>query len=163
MLFIVSPRSLLYPDSPQSCDVLFTRRRSWYWILSDDCTTGCARLATFLSILQTYGEFMAFVRLCNDAVTGVRTTSSRSCSSTVDRIVAMLTVMGSWVDDFPPLEEPMRFGNKAFRCERRFVGISVMLNLRPVVSIHVREEASDSFIKYCKIHLFVTQFRPPHT
>lgn len=63
---------------------------------------------------------MAFVRLCNDAVIGVRASSAQpmgdaSADSAVDCIVAMLQLMGSWVDDIPPIDEPMRFGNKAFR------------------------------------------------
>lgn len=69
---------------------------------------------------QTYDDFMAFVRLCNDAVIGVRASSAQpmgdaSADSAVDCIVAMLQLMGSWVDDIPPIDEPMRFGNKAFR------------------------------------------------
>lgn len=69
---------------------------------------------------QTYKELMTFLRLCNDAVTGVRASSLRPTSigagsDTVSRIVAMLRQMEIWVDDFPPIDEPMRFGNKAFR------------------------------------------------
>lgn len=72
-------------------------------------------------VAQTYGEFVAFVRLCNDAVKGLAASSLQPPSSesqtrtTVDHIVEMLGVMGSWVDDIPPLDAPMRFGNKAFR------------------------------------------------
>lgn len=55
--------------------------------------------------------------MCNDAVTGARTSSLPSPNPThvVGRIVEMLRQMGSWVDDIPPIDEPMRFGNKAFR------------------------------------------------
>ncbi|CAM9453250.1 unnamed protein product [Ectocarpus fasciculatus] len=68
----------------------------------------------------TYKELMTFIRLCNDAVMGVRASSLQldtldAATDTVSRIVGMLRKMGSWVDDFPPIEEPMRFGNKAFR------------------------------------------------
>jgi serine/threonine-protein phosphatase 2A activator len=27
----------------------------------------------------------------------------------------MLDTLNEWIDDFPPLENPQRFGNKAFR------------------------------------------------
>lgn len=78
----------------------------------------------FISIIffpeQTYKDLMGFIRLCNDAVTGVRASSlppntPDSGKSTVSLIVEMLQQMGSWVDDIPPIDEPMRFGNKAFR------------------------------------------------
>lgn len=69
---------------------------------------------------QTYGEFVAYVRLCNQAVTGVRASSQHALdkahgSVMVGRIVEMLQRIGSWVDDIPPIDEPARFGNKAFR------------------------------------------------
>lgn len=71
-------------------------------------------------IKQTYSDLMAFVRLCNDSVIGVRRTSTIPTVPTqrndvVGCIVAMLEMMGGWVDDIPPIDEPMRFGNKAFR------------------------------------------------
>ena len=31
------------------------------------------------------------------------------------KVVAMLEEVGSWIDEIPPVEQPMRFGNKAFR------------------------------------------------
>ena len=63
---------------------------------------------------------MTFIRLCNDAVTGVRASSlqpkpTNAGSDTIGLIVGMLRQMGSWVDDIPPIDEPMRFGNNAFR------------------------------------------------
>lgn len=62
---------------------------------------------------------MAFVRVCNDAVIGVRSQVEPMLgepqTGAVDRVVAMLQLMASWVDDIPPIDEPMRFGNKAFR------------------------------------------------
>lgn len=68
---------------------------------------------------QTYKDLMGFIRLCNDAVTGVQASSlppnTDSGKSTVGLIVDMLRQMGSWVEDIPPIDEPMRFGNKAFR------------------------------------------------
>lgn len=67
---------------------------------------------------KTYSELMAFVILCNDAVIGLRVSSLQRSSASndiVDRIVAMLQQMTTWVNDIPPIDEPMRFGNKAFR------------------------------------------------
>eukprot|EP00903_Cladosiphon_okamuranus_P013095 g12214.t1 len=63
---------------------------------------------------------MGFIRLCNNAVTGMRASALQPITSdpgrsTVSLVVEMLRQMGSWVDDIPPIDEPMRFGNKAFR------------------------------------------------
>ena len=35
--------------------------------------------------------------------------------SKVMALSEMLDQLESWIDDFPPLQQPMRFGNKAFR------------------------------------------------
>lgn len=78
-------------------------------------------LLAVLAHCQTYGEFMVFIRLCNEAVIGVRASSLPAASTdagrsaTVDQIVGMLQQMADWVRDIPAIDEPMRFGNKAFR------------------------------------------------
>lgn len=33
----------------------------------------------------------------------------------MEKIIQMLEEMEKWVQDFPPIEQPQRFGNKAFR------------------------------------------------
>jgi hypothetical protein len=58
---------------------------------------------------------MDFVRHCNEAVRGKSAANDFPVSPVVDGIVKMLQEMADWVSDFPPLDQPMRFGNKAFR------------------------------------------------
>ncbi|CAM9601306.1 unnamed protein product [Choristocarpus tenellus] len=65
---------------------------------------------------------MDFVRLCNEAVIGKRAKAmareegpGSAAGDAIDRIVEILGRMSSWVDDYPPLDQPMRFGNKSFR------------------------------------------------
>ena len=93
---------------------------------------------------QTYVDFLTFVRLCNERVRGVAvsdttypvTPVSRPlpwpdqhsrvkcvCSGfppsplrqVIEALVAGLDAMYEWVTDIPPLQQPMRFGNRAFR------------------------------------------------
>jgi hypothetical protein len=33
----------------------------------------------------------------------------------VEKAVAMLSEINSWIDEIPPIQQPMRFGNKAYR------------------------------------------------
>lgn len=42
-------------------------------------------------------------------------TTRTSSPQTVRTICAVLREMEGWIDECPPLEQPMRFGNKAFR------------------------------------------------
>lgn len=65
---------------------------------------------------QAHAELVAFVRLCNDAVIGKPISQTSTDSFPVlQRLVDMLNELHSWVDDVPPAQQPMRFGNTAFR------------------------------------------------
>ena len=34
---------------------------------------------------------------------------------TVQNVLNMLEILNKWVDEIPPIQQPQRFGNKAFR------------------------------------------------
>lgn len=34
---------------------------------------------------------------------------------TIENLVAMIDKMSKWIDEIPPIDQPQRFGNKAFR------------------------------------------------
>jgi len=60
-------------------------------------------------------EFLGFVLSLADSVHGIRLTEDAEVSPPVQRILDFLAKLISWVDDIPPLEQTMRFGNVAFR------------------------------------------------
>ena len=41
--------------------------------------------------------------------------SETECPERIAPFVAYLTKLDLWLDEVPPIEQPMRFGNKAFR------------------------------------------------
>lgn len=51
----------------------------------------------------------------NDSVRGKSNSSPCSESDVIDRLLAMLEKMASWLEEYPPIEQPQRYGNKAFR------------------------------------------------
>ncbi|GFH15904.1 phosphotyrosyl phosphatase activator [Haematococcus lacustris] len=77
------------------------------------CTT--ADLARFLDS-DSAREFVAYILAINSACTG-QTLSQLAAnpSEAVQRLAALLTALGSWVDDIPPLQQSLRYGNPAFR------------------------------------------------
>ncbi|KAL6760840.1 PTPA-domain-containing protein [Haematococcus lacustris] len=77
------------------------------------CTT--ADLARFLDS-DSAREFVAYILAINSACTG-QTLSQLAAnpSEAVQRLAALLTTLGSWVDDIPPLQQSLRYGNPAFR------------------------------------------------
>lgn len=71
-------------------------------------------------------QLLSFVGELSDAIRGKACSPERleGSSPLVRGLAAMLDEVESWIDDFPPLAQPMRFGNRAFRqwharlCER---------------------------------------------
>lgn len=84
---------------------------------------------------NSYRELLQFIQLCSEAIVGYEmpdlssnsnqedsetsataTATISSCSKTaITDITSFLTKISSWVDEIPPIQQPMRFGNKAFR------------------------------------------------
>mmetsp|Transcript_4514 Transcript_4514/g.6227 ORF Transcript_4514/g.6227 Transcript_4514/m.6227 type:complete len:469 (+) Transcript_4514:248-1654(+) len=64
---------------------------------------------------KTHSELMIFVRICNERIKGKKTSDIQNQSEVVTGLVRLLETLSDWVDEIPPLNQPMRFGNKAFR------------------------------------------------
>ncbi|KAL3872471.1 hypothetical protein ACJMK2_040394 [Sinanodonta woodiana] len=64
---------------------------------------------------QAYRDLMGFILTMNEAVKGKKIRGDYPVSETVKKLVALLDKINSWIDEIPPIEQPQRFGNKAFR------------------------------------------------
>eukprot|EP00927_Polykrikos_kofoidii_P066284 TRINITY_DN61911_c0_g1_i1.p1 TRINITY_DN61911_c0_g1~~TRINITY_DN61911_c0_g1_i1.p1 ORF type:complete len:394 (+),score=61.98 TRINITY_DN61911_c0_g1_i1:64-1182(+) len=66
---------------------------------------------------RLFQQLMSFIGELSDAVRGKPLAPERldSASPLVRALVEMLGEVNKWIDDIPPLQQPMRFGNKAFR------------------------------------------------
>ncbi|KAK9806558.1 hypothetical protein WJX73_000697 [Symbiochloris irregularis] len=60
-------------------------------------------------------EFMAFLRALNTAVHGRLLSEAVPCSEAVTHLQAILTQLWEWVDEIPPLQQSLRYGNPAYR------------------------------------------------
>ena len=71
-----------------------------------------------------YRDLIGFISELCEAISGRRLTEELSQSPRVRSIRAMLSEAGSWIDELPPQQQAMRYGNPAFRkwherlCER---------------------------------------------
>lgn len=72
---------------------------------------------------ESLRSFMAFIKALNSAVEGRTLSEDVHISSTVAGIQAALTTLDAWVDEIPPAQQSLRYGNPAYR--------SVQLLLRP--------------------------------
>lgn len=64
---------------------------------------------------QAYADYLGFVLALNDGVKGKKITSEYKVSETVEKLLDLLGTLDQWINETPPVDQPSRFGNKAFR------------------------------------------------
>ncbi|GAB6021945.1 hypothetical protein CHUAL_006106 [Chamberlinius hualienensis] len=64
---------------------------------------------------EAYAEYMGFVLMMNEAVKGKKMSTPVNTSNVTENMLSLLIKLDKWVDEIPPIDQPQRFGNKAFR------------------------------------------------
>ncbi|XP_077140627.1 serine/threonine-protein phosphatase 2A activator isoform X2 [Ranitomeya variabilis] len=64
---------------------------------------------------QAYADYMGFILTINESVKGKKLTCDYCVSEVVVKLMAVLDTLDRWIDETPPVDQPSRFGNKAFR------------------------------------------------
>lgn len=64
---------------------------------------------------KAYSDLIGFICAMNDSVRNKKLTDECSISDSMQKLLNMVDIMNSWVDEFPPIDQPQRFGNKAFK------------------------------------------------
>ncbi|XP_078083666.1 serine/threonine-protein phosphatase 2A activator [Mustelus asterias] len=62
-----------------------------------------------------YEDYIGFVLTLNESVKGKKLTCDYKSSEPVQKLVFLLNTLDRWIDETPPVDQPSRFGNKAFR------------------------------------------------
>ncbi|KAK2145779.1 hypothetical protein LSH36_658g01028 [Paralvinella palmiformis] len=64
---------------------------------------------------QAYKDLLGFIGTMNEAVKNKKMRDEFPVSETVSKIVHVLDLLDKWIDEIPPIDQPQRFGNKAYR------------------------------------------------
>ncbi|XP_048368136.1 serine/threonine-protein phosphatase 2A activator [Sphaerodactylus townsendi] len=64
---------------------------------------------------QAYADYIGFILTLNEGVKGKKLTCEYKVSEAIEKLVALLNTLDRWIDETPPVDQPSRFGNKAFR------------------------------------------------
>lgn len=64
---------------------------------------------------SAYQDILGFITSMNVAVKAKKTSSPCTTSPVTVSLLKMLDTISQWVDDIPPIDQPQRYGNKAFR------------------------------------------------
>ncbi|XP_076316351.1 phosphotyrosyl phosphatase activator [Tachypleus tridentatus] len=64
---------------------------------------------------EAYKEYIGFIIAMNEAVRGKKLTDKCFVSPVTSALIDVLNTLDGWIDEIPPIDQPQRFGNKAFR------------------------------------------------
>ncbi|XP_076271206.1 serine/threonine-protein phosphatase 2A activator-like [Rhynchophorus ferrugineus] len=65
---------------------------------------------------EAYFEYLGFIFAINDAIKGKSNSQgSKEASANIDKIVHLLDILEKWIGEIPPVQQPQRFGNAAFK------------------------------------------------
>lgn len=64
---------------------------------------------------QAYADYIGFILTLNEGVKGKKLTFEYKVSEAIEKLVALLNTLDRWIDEIPPVDQPSRFGNKAYR------------------------------------------------
>ncbi|XP_036116559.1 serine/threonine-protein phosphatase 2A activator isoform X2 [Molossus molossus] len=64
---------------------------------------------------QAYADYIGFILTLNEGVKGKKLTFEYKVSEAIEKLVALLNTLDRWIDETPPMDQPSRFGNKAYR------------------------------------------------
>ncbi|KAK9510710.1 hypothetical protein O3M35_005445 [Rhynocoris fuscipes] len=64
---------------------------------------------------EAYFEYLGFITAMNEEIKGKSCTGVYHLSPIVEAVLALLGTFKGWVSEIPPIQQPQRFGNKAFR------------------------------------------------
>lgn len=63
----------------------------------------------------TFQDILGIITSMNTAVKGKKLSTACVTSEVTSRFLSMLDTISQWIDDIPPVDQPQRYGNKAFR------------------------------------------------
>lgn len=64
---------------------------------------------------ETVNEFVGFIVALNDAVKGRAACSECEVSGPVSKMLDILKQLEQWLDEIPPVQQALRYGNPAYR------------------------------------------------
>ncbi|KAK6196227.1 hypothetical protein SNE40_001492 [Patella caerulea] len=64
---------------------------------------------------KAYADLMGLLMTLNKAIQGKKISDTYPVSENIIKLLELLEQLDKWLDEIPPIDQPQRFGNKAFR------------------------------------------------
>ncbi|KAK9679577.1 Serine/threonine-protein phosphatase 2A activator 1 [Basidiobolus ranarum] len=112
----VKPSTPFQP-APTQIQKVVTKRIS---LSSTQCTEPIKRIVEEPDVQiwtksEAFARIMTYIHALNESVKNKKISEQVEMSQNVTKVLSVLEVLDSWIDEIPPLQNPQRFGNKAFR------------------------------------------------
>ncbi|XP_049516649.1 serine/threonine-protein phosphatase 2A activator isoform X1 [Dermacentor silvarum] len=82
------------------------------WTKSEECEDHTKGAFT---IICAYSEYVGFILALNEKIKGKKMTDELLLSEVTTKLLSVLETLDTWVREIPPIDQPQRFGNTAFR------------------------------------------------
>eukprot|EP00201_Polytomella_parva_P000802 CAMPEP_0175082506 /NCGR_PEP_ID=MMETSP0052_2-20121109/26799_1 /TAXON_ID=51329 ORGANISM="Polytomella parva, Strain SAG 63-3" /NCGR_SAMPLE_ID=MMETSP0052_2 /ASSEMBLY_ACC=CAM_ASM_000194 /LENGTH=188 /DNA_ID=CAMNT_0016353721 /DNA_START=236 /DNA_END=799 /DNA_ORIENTATION=+ len=107
---------------------------------------------------KTFQSFMGFILYLNEAVKGKKIGDPMDQSPSIEKLDNMLGTLSKWVDEIPPLQQSLRYGNPAFRIWFNKLSENAETLIREILpstckdaAIEITPYLMDSFGNYTRI------------
>lgn len=64
---------------------------------------------------KCFAEYVEFINTLNNEAKNTKLSDNFEASPSVQNILNLLSKLNEWIDEVPPIQQPQRFGNKAFK------------------------------------------------
>ena len=98
---------------------------------------------------QAYKDLIGFITTLNESIKGRSLRENFHVSEPVLKISAILGMLDTWIDEIPPVEQPQRFGNKAFKDWLSKLNESAEDILSPILNDNYQEAVSELKSYFC--------------
>ena len=99
---------------------------------------------------QAYHDYLGFITSLNTSVKGKSLKSECALSPTIEKLLKLLDMLSQFIDETPPIDQPQRFGNKAFRCwhnRLKAEAVELTKSVLPEILHRSAEEVSDYLVR----------------
>uniref|UniRef100_K7FCX1 Serine/threonine-protein phosphatase 2A activator n=1 Tax=Pelodiscus sinensis TaxID=13735 RepID=K7FCX1_PELSI len=92
---------------------------------------------------QAYADYIGFILTLNEGIKGKKLTCEYKVSEPIEKLMELLDTLDRWIDETPPVSQPSRFGNKAFRTWYAKLDQEAENLVKTVIPEHLAEAAAE--------------------
>ncbi|ORX85285.1 Phosphotyrosyl phosphatase activator [Basidiobolus meristosporus CBS 931.73] len=98
---------------------------------------------------EAFARIMTYIHALNESVKNKKISDHVEVSENVNKLLSVLEILDSWIAEIPPLQNPQRFGNKAFRTWMKRLNEDTQELLNELVSSELHQSIIELKAYFC--------------